>query len=63
MPQLHGCAEQCPYCGETIELLIDDSEAEQDYIEDCEVCCQPISVQVRVNDDGEIALVLHTDRD
>ena len=34
----------CPYCGESIELLIDDSIPEQEYIEDCQVCCRPITV-------------------
>jgi len=34
----------CPYCGETIELLIDDSVSEQEYIEDCSVCCRPIMI-------------------
>ena len=35
----------CPYCGESIELLIDDSAAEQDYYEDCSVCCRPIRIR------------------
>ncbi len=61
MPALQACEAHCPYCGEPIELLIDDSETEQDYIEDCQVCCQPMAVQVRVDDDGEIALFLRTD--
>ena len=34
----------CPYCGEAIELLIDDSIPEQEYIEDCQVCCRPITI-------------------
>ena len=34
----------CPYCGEAIELLIDDSVPEQEYIEDCRVCCRPITI-------------------
>jgi hypothetical protein len=34
----------CPYCGEPIQLLIDCSIPEQDYIEDCQVCCRPIQV-------------------
>ena len=42
----------CPYCGETITLVIDDSAGEQAYVEDCQVCCRPIVVVVRVNDDG-----------
>ena len=43
----------CPYCGEPIELLVDDSAGDQRYIEDCQVCCRPISVVVSLDDDGE----------
>jgi hypothetical protein len=28
----------CPYCGESIEILIDPSVPSQRYIEDCQVC-------------------------
>lgn len=38
---------QCPYCGETIEVLIDTSFSPQEYIEDCEVCCRPITICVQ----------------
>jgi hypothetical protein len=34
----------CPHCGEIITLLIDLSVESQSYIEDCAVCCQPMSV-------------------
>lgn len=44
---------QCPYCGEPIELVLDGSAGEQAYIEDCQVCCRPISVHVSVDGDGE----------
>ena len=43
----------CPYCGERIEILLDASAGEQDYIEDCQVCCRPITVHVTIDDDGE----------
>lgn len=43
---LPGVNVQCPYCGETIELLVDDSIDRQHYIEDCPVCCRPIEVVV-----------------
>ena len=46
-------AIDCPYCGESIELLIDTSVAQQQYIEDCQVCCRPITLNVEVDDDGE----------
>jgi len=51
----------CPYCGEGIELLIDDSTAEQDYYEDCSVCCRPIRVQVMVDFSGVCGLVVLRD--
>ncbi|MBR9844902.1 MAG: CPXCG motif-containing cysteine-rich protein [Algicola sp.] len=38
---------QCPYCWETISMLMDISQAEQSYIEDCEVCCNPIQLTIR----------------
>ena len=32
---------QCPYCWESITLLVDCSVDEQEYTEDCQVCCKP----------------------
>lgn len=43
---------QCPYCGESIEILVDDSAGDQRYIEDCQVCCRPISITVSVDEEG-----------
>ena len=40
----------CPYCGESITLVIDLSITEQVYIEDCFVCCRPISITCRADD-------------
>ncbi len=37
---------QCPYCWENISMLLDTSVAKQTYIEDCEICCNPIEIQV-----------------
>ena len=44
----------CPYCGETITMVLDLSVEEQSYIEDCSVCCQPMSVAYSA-EDGELA--------
>ena len=41
----------CPYCGETITLVVDLSVPEQNYIEDCFVCCRPIRVTCRADGD------------
>jgi len=37
---------QCPYCWEKISMFLDTSIASQTYIEDCEVCCNPIEIEV-----------------
>ncbi|MEL6811292.1 MAG: CPXCG motif-containing cysteine-rich protein [Bacteroidota bacterium] len=36
---------QCPYCWERISVLL-DSSLSSSYIEDCEVCCNPIEITV-----------------
>lgn len=38
---------QCPYCWEQVSVLVDLSQSSQTYIEDCEVCCNPIEFQVQ----------------
>jgi transcription elongation factor Elf1 len=35
---------QCPHCWEEISMLLDTSINNQTYIEDCEVCCNPIEI-------------------
>jgi hypothetical protein len=40
----------CPYCWEEISMVLDTSVATQTYVEDCEVCCNPIEVRYRVED-------------
>ncbi|TXE16597.1 CPXCG motif-containing cysteine-rich protein [Psychroserpens burtonensis] len=42
---------QCPYCWQSISMLIDVSQYQQQYIEDCEVCCNPI--QLRISTDNQ----------
>jgi hypothetical protein len=55
--QLH-----CPYCGESFDSSIDLSGGDQDYTEDCAVCCKPISVSVRVDAQDEL-IGVNTRRD
>ena len=44
----------CPYCGESLELSIDETGgATQKYVEDCAVCCQPMDVRVDLDAAGE----------
>ncbi|MCK4833528.1 MAG: CPXCG motif-containing cysteine-rich protein [Gammaproteobacteria bacterium] len=51
----------CPYCGEDIEILVDNSISESDYYEDCSVCCRPIRVQVNVDHEGACLLMILRD--
>jgi hypothetical protein len=43
---------QCPYCGESFETAVDCSAGAFRYIEDCQVCCQPIELAGDVDDAG-----------
>ena len=47
----------CPYCGEAIEIAVDASGGStQDYVEDCQVCCQPWQVHVRIGRSGRASV-------
>jgi hypothetical protein len=47
---------QCPYCAQSFEVLVDCSIEEQEYIEDCEVCCRPVQLVVRVSQEGNVTV-------
>jgi hypothetical protein len=44
----------CPYCGEPFETLIDLSAGSAIYVEDCQICCQPIEFRVEVDHAGAL---------
>jgi hypothetical protein len=51
----------CPYCGEIVELDIDESGgSRQSYVEDCPVGCQPWQVEVSRDWSGEWNATLRT---
>lgn len=47
-------AVQCPYCGESFETNVDASAGNQEYIEDCYVCCRPIVFCLAADADGSV---------
>ena len=54
----------CPYCGAPNEIEIDPSGGKrQDYEEDCQVCCRPWQVRVRIGGSGEARVHLHVEDD
>ena len=61
MPELSEQTIGCPYCGEAISVLVDDSLPEQRYVEDCQVCCRPIVIDLTVSHDGEFTVLVFSD--
>jgi hypothetical protein len=43
---------QCPYCGESFETQVDTSTGSARYVEDCQICCQPIEFSLEVDHAG-----------
>lgn len=51
----------CPYCGEAVELDIDESGgSRQSFVQDCPVCCRPWQVEVSLDPDGGWNATLRT---
>jgi len=46
---------QCPYCWQDVSMLLDNSILKQSYIEDCEVCCNPIQITLTFQNSELIA--------
>jgi hypothetical protein len=43
----------CPHCGEENEIALDPGSGDdQEYVEDCQVCCRPWTVHVAYGPDG-----------
>ena len=65
---VHNCVQakalHCPYCGESIELIVDPSGGEQSYVEDCSVCCRPIEITLEIGaTDADFLIRAHRDDD
>lgn len=43
----------CPYCNEQ-QLLVVDPDTEGSFVQDCDVCCRPWSVDVARDADGAL---------
>ena len=42
---------RCPFCGEQVEIYVEPDVAGT-FVQDCEVCCNPLRVRVRGRHDG-----------
>ena len=63
MPELTQKSINCPYCDESITVLVDNSVPEQRYVEDCEVCCRPIVMDVAADADGGVTVVARSENE
>lgn len=63
MSGLQTTTIQCPYCWEPIEIVVDCSVEEQEYTEDCSVCCRPIIISVATADGEIISLEARSEND
>ncbi len=53
----------CPYCSEKNTVLIDATDIDNSYIEDCQVCCQPINFVIQVDEKQDILVEVCTQND
>jgi len=53
----------CPYCGEHITILADGSVEDQQYIEDCQVCCKPMEIHLSVLENGRFQVEARAEND
>ena len=53
----------CPYCGEKNTILLDLSVEQQQYIEDCQVCCRPMDILVNTTENGGFQLDVRSEND
>ena len=53
----------CPYCGEEVETTVDLSGGDQEYIEDCQVCCRPITFHITADATGEVSVSVYHEND
>ena len=53
----------CPYCGEQLEVAVDWSIRRQEYVEDCQVCCQPMTLTVMIDHDQTPLIKVRTEAD
>ena len=51
----------CPSCGELVTVVIDKSILQQQYTEDCFVCCRPIEMEIVIDGDDFYVSASHED--
>ena len=60
-PGLQENSIYCPYCGESIEVLLNPEDVGAEYIEDCQGCCRPIEFFLREDAGGWLEAEVRSD--
>jgi transcription elongation factor Elf1 len=63
MNELLETSISCPYCGEQISVTIETMDESQEYIEDCQVCCRPITFDITVMFDGSSSISVRAENE
>lgn len=54
----------CPYCDERLEVSVEPDALGQSYIEDCQICCQPMQMNIFTDPaSGELSVSARRDDD
>ena len=57
LPRMEDTARvDCPFCGQSMELVLDTNVTSQRFVTDCEVCCRPFEVTAEC-EDGDVVSV------
>ena len=55
-----ACVVTCPYCGEEVEIYLEPDVRGQ-FVQDCEVCCNPWNVHVKGRGERRVVDVSRAD--
>lgn len=47
----------CPWCGEPVDIFVDQGQPAARITEDCAVCCQPIELEISMDAAGQPMIV------
>ena len=53
----------CPFCGESITVVVDHSLGDQEYVEDCQVCCRPLVLTIAVDPSGDAVVTARNENE
>jgi hypothetical protein len=56
MEQMTECTIVCPYCWQPLQILVARPDLPAELVEDCQVCCQPIALNISVEPDGDLTV-------